>query len=223
MKYIINIEQKVLKNEQTEIPYCNIISTKDSIITRIISSKGIELVDTNDSVKKDDILISGDIKYNEEIKKQVCATGIVYGRTWYTINIKIPIYYETYIKQDKTRNNIIIVHNNKTHTIFKPRIENYIKQNKEIMNIFGTKIYLQKEIEVITEQTKYTEAQLEKLINQKIEETMKKTLKGKSQILDRKVLKKTMFNSTIELELFIVAEEQISTIKITEQNTEQEN
>ena len=70
MKYIINIEPKINKTKQEQSEYCNIISTKDSIITRIITHKGVELVDTNDHVSKDQILITGDIKYNEELKKE---------------------------------------------------------------------------------------------------------------------------------------------------------
>ena len=212
MKYIINLEPKVEKNKTTEPPYCNIIATKNATITRIITHKGVELLSVNDSTKKGDILISGDIKYNEELKKQVCASGIVYGTTWYTINIEIPLNHETITKLDKERYNILIEYNNKKNKLFKSRITNYIDENKKIINIFGIEIYLQKEIEVTKQTIPYTEEELSILIDEKVNNTMSHTLNGESQILDRKVLKKQVNNSTIELELFIVAEEQISTI-----------
>jgi hypothetical protein len=44
----------------------------------------------NDYVKKDDLLISGDIKNTDDIVAQVCANGIVYAEVWYIVNIKIP-------------------------------------------------------------------------------------------------------------------------------------
>ena len=210
MKYIINLEPKVEKNKQEELPYCNIISSKNATVTRIITHKGEELVSVNDSVKKGDILISGDIKYNEEIKKQVCASGIVYGTTWYTINIEIPLNHEIINKLNKKRYNLLVEYNNKKNKIFKPRIKNYIEENNKIINLFGIELYLQKEIEVTKEIVPYTEEEISKLIENKINTTMSHTLNGEAKIIDRKVLKKQVNNSTIELEIFIIAEEQIS-------------
>lgn len=212
MKYIINLEPKVTKNKQNNKEYCNIISNKNAIISRIITYKGVELVSQNDSVNKGDILISGDIIYNNELKKQVCAKGTVYGTTWYRINIEIPTTHEITIRQNKTRSNILIEYKNNKYKIFKPRIKNYIENNKKIINIFGIEIYYQKEIEVIKKTLKYNEKELNNLINNKINETMSHNLTGQSKIIDRKVLKKEVNNSTIELEIFIVAEEQISNI-----------
>ncbi len=214
MKYIINIEPKIEKNKSEEHSYCNVISTKDALITRIITHKGVTQVSTNDSVSKDTILISGDIKYNEEIKKQICATGTVYGTTWYKINISIPLEYEKVEKLNKTRYNIILEYNNNKKNLLKQRLTDYIKEDKELINIFGTKLYLQKQIEVSKDITKLNEEELQNLIKEKIDETMSHKLKGEYKILDRKVLKKHINNSKIELEIFIVAEEQISTISI---------
>lgn len=211
MKYIINIEPKISKIKQEEQEYCNIISTKDSIITRIITSKGEEVVDTNDSVKKGDLLISGNIKYNEELKKQVCASGIVYGTTWYTINITIPKTKEVLTKKEKTRYNILFKYNNKSYKLFKSRINNYQTENKKIINIFGTEIYLSKEYEVEKTIIELSSNEQENIIEEKTNEALSHTLNKEYKILDRKVLKKQTNDSKIELELFIVAEEQIST------------
>ncbi len=212
MKYIVNIEPKVTATKKEEYPYCNIISTKDSIITKIITHKGTELVDINDHVSKDQILISGDIKYNEETKKQVCATGTVYGTTWYTIDISIPTNHETITKLDKHRYNITFKYNNKTKKLLKNKYKDYIKEQKRIVNIFGIEIYLQKEIKVKKEIKQYTEEELNILIDNKLKETLSHTLKGEYSIIKQNTLKKYINNSKIELEIFIVAEEQISTI-----------
>lgn len=212
MKYIINVEQKIEKNKIKSETYCNIISTKNALISKIITHKGEEKVDINDSVKKGDVLISGDIKFNEQTKKQVCADGIVYGKTWYTITISTPIKYEKIIKKNKIRYNVLIKKNNHKYKIFKPRLKEYIEQNKKIINIFGLEIYLQKEIMISKSTQKYNNDELEKNIETKIKETLKHTLKGKYKIIERKVLKKQQKNSKIEMEIFIVAEEQISKI-----------
>lgn len=212
MKYIINIEPKITKTKEEQNEYCNVISSKDAIITKVITHKGVELVEQNDSVKKDQILISGDITYNEETKKQVCASGIVYGTTWYTIDISIPTTKETIKKLDKTRYNIILKYNNKTKQLLKDKYKDYIVKKKKIVNIFGIEIYIQKEIKIKKETTKYTEEELNILIDNKLNETLSHTLKGEYKIINRNTLKKYTNNSKIELEIFIVAEEQISTI-----------
>ena len=212
MKYLINIEPKITKEKNNTKEYCNIISTKDSIITKIITSKGVELVSPNDRVNTGDILISGDITYNNELKKQVCASGTIYGTTWYTINISIPLTYKKTIKQDKTKYNILLKYNNKKKKLFKPKFTNYIEENKRIINFFGIEIYFQKEIKTKSEIVEYTEEELNNLIEKKLNETLSHTLAGQYSIKTQKTLKKQVNNSTIELEIFIVAEEQISTI-----------
>ncbi len=210
MKYVVNIEPKVEKNKNNKNEYCNIIATKDAIITKIITAEGMETKDINDSVKKGDIIIAGDITYNEETKKQVCADGIVYGKTWYTINISLPKKYEKTIRLKKTRNNFLIKFKNKKYKIFKPRLKEYEEENKKITNIFGVEIYFQKEYEAIKKEEIYTESELEEQINKLVIEKMNATLEGEHKIIEQKVLKKTDNNSTIDIEIFIVAEEQIS-------------
>ena len=210
MKYIINIEPKISKNKKEQYPYCNIISNKDSIVTRIITHKGTELVDINDHVTKDQILISGDIKYNEETKKQVCATGIVYGTTWYTIDISVPTIKETTTKLDNNIYNIIFKYNNKTKKLLKNKYKDYIVEQKKIINLFVIEIYLQKEIQVKKDTQPYTEEELNTLIDTKLNETLSHTLQGEYKILKQNTLKKYTNNSKIELEMFYTVYENIT-------------
>lgn len=213
MTYKINLEPKVEKNKQEESQYCNVISTKDSIVTKVITHKGVELIEPNESVTNGDILISGDITYNEETKKQVCASGEVYGTTWYEIHLSIPTTKETITKLDKKRYNIKIHYNNKIKRLLKTKYKDYITKSKKIINIFGLKIYIEKEIPIKRKQTKYTEEELNNLIKNKINKTLSHKLKGEYSIKRQNVLKKQLNNSKIELDIFIVAEELISTIE----------
>lgn len=222
MKYKINLEPKVEKNAEEKEDYCHIISDKDAIISRIITNEGMELKDINDSVKKGDIIISGDITFNEEIKERVCADGLVYGKTWYTINISTPKTYESITKQNKKRYNLVIKHDNKKYKLFKPRLTEYIDEENKIINIFGFEIYLDKEIEVTKEIKEYNDQEFENNIEKLVNDKMSSILKGDYKILDRKVLKKTENNSKIDIEIFIVAEEAISSKKIDTIETETE-
>ncbi len=209
MKYIINIEPKISKNKEESYSYCHIISTKDSIITRIITSKGTEIKDINDSVKKGDIIISGDITYNNELKNKVCASGKVYGRTWYTINLSLPRYYEEITKLNKTRYNLLYKYHNKSSKVFKSRLDKYLVENNKIINLLGFELYIQKEIAINTILKEYSTKELEDNIKKEIDNKLKHTLKGEYYIIDQKVLKKDINNSKINIELFIVAEEEI--------------
>ncbi len=222
MKYIINLEPKVKALPLEEEKYCHVISTKDALVTRIITSKGIEVKDVNDSVKKGEILISGDIKLNEEIKNQICAQGEVYGKTWYTINITIPKTYLSKIPQKKQRYNIELRFNNKKYSIFKPRLKTYISERQKIVSIFGLDLYLIKDTEVIEETKFYTSQELENKVKELVTDKMSQMLKGEHQILEQKVLKKQDNNSTIDIEIFIVAEELISQTKTFEPETKTE-
>lgn len=222
MKYIINLEPKIVSPPNIEEPFCHIISTKDATITKIYSSSGVELKEINESVHKDDILISGEITSNEEIKGHTCAKGTAYGTTWYTISIEIPKYYEKKELKDKTRYNLLLKHNNSNHRLLKIPFNNYISKNKKIINIFGYVFYLEKVIEAQNIKLQYNETELNNKIDELIEEKMKNTLSGEYQIKDKKVLKKVDNNSTIYLEVFIVAEEQISKTIIPTDNTIEE-
>lgn len=210
MKYLINVEPRKDKNKELKQDYCHIVSIKDAIITRIITSSGTELKEVNDSVKKDDIIISGDISYNNEIKSHVCASGTVYGHTWYTINISLPKTYEKITELDKTRYNLELKYHNKNNKIFKSRLKEFSEKKQKIINLFGIELNLVKEKEVAKEYLNYTEDELNENINKLVIEKMNTTLEGDYQIIEQKVLKKNDNNSTIDIELFIVAEEQIS-------------
>lgn len=210
MRYIINVEEKVQKNKNKKPQHCNVIATKEGIITKITSKEGEVIKEINDSVKENETIITGDIIYNEETKKQVCAEGDVYAKTWYTINITIPKYQKNKIKQKEYRYNLEIKYNNKISKIFKSRIKSSINERKKIGELFNTKIFLTKEYKTKEELIKKTKEELKEKANNLIQEKMNHILKGKGQILEQKVLKKTDFNSTIYIELFIVAEEKIS-------------
>ncbi len=208
MHYIVRLEPKVTKNAIEEKPYCHVTSTKEGTISRIITSKGVELVEINDYVRTGDILISGDIIYNEESKKQVCASGRVFLKTWYTIDIETTKTYEEQTPLDKFRYNLKLKYHNKTKKIFNERVENPYEKDKKVLSLFGYELYLTKEYASSYEVKEYDEESLSLRVNQSIDEKMSSILKGEYQILERKVLKKEENDSTINMVVFIVAEEE---------------
>ena len=206
MTYVVRVEERIITDIKKKKKACNLVATKDGIITSISTSKGQELLTVGDYVKKGDILVSGEIKYNEEIKNLVCATGEVKAEVWYESNVKIPLNYKKEKYTGKKRYNLSI-NNNK---IFKSRLKKYKTNKKELFDLLGAKIYLLTEKEILNENKRYNENEA---INKALELTKEKInlkLTEKERIISQKVLKKSINNSTMYIEIFSSVEEIIS-------------
>ena len=78
--------------------YCNIVSTKDGIIEKIVAQNGTAVVKPGDVVKKGDILIAGymDGKYTE--RRYVHSLGEISARVWYYDKEKINFAQENLLE-----------------------------------------------------------------------------------------------------------------------------
>ena len=209
LNYNIKLEERKIINSKKEEGICDIVSIRDGIISKIISSKGIILHQVNTLVKEGDILISGNIKLNDEIKKSVCANGSVYASIWYKVILDIPLIYQEKVYTNTTRNNLIIDFDNRDFKIFKSRLENFDEDKEEVISLFNKKIYLVKEVEYVLETKEYSEDALNKRIDEIVSEKLSLNLNAKERIIDKKVLKKEVNNSRIKIELFTRVEKMI--------------
>jgi len=71
---------------------CNVVALKDGIIISVRAKNGLALVKEGDTVKKDQVLISGVLEsvHPEFGSKNVHAMGEVLARTWYEVKREIP-------------------------------------------------------------------------------------------------------------------------------------
>lgn len=206
MTYVVRVEERIITKIEEEKNACNIISKKDAIIKSIKTERGQELVGVNDYVKAGDILISGDIKFNDEIKNTVCASGEVIGEVWYTSSVKIPINYKKEKYTGKKRYNLGI----NDYKIFRSRLSNYKVKKKKIFKLFNLDFYLLTEKEISIENKKYSEKEaINKAINLTKEKILLK-LSEKESIISQKVLKNEANNSTMYVEVFTTVNEVIS-------------
>lgn len=167
----------------------------------------------NDYVKEGDTLISGTIKYNEMDKRYTCADGEIYATTWYTGSISIPFKYYEYENESDKRYNLVWEHNGNKHEIFRNRLENFNSNYKTLLKIFDFNLYLDKQVSVAKIEKEYTEEEaLNEGVN-KVVESVEKKLTKKDTIIDKKVLKKVKNNSTMDIDVFVVVKELISTQK----------
>jgi len=205
----VYVTEKTKIDSYEENNNCNIIADTDAKIISLNVYRGIPLKEINDYVVKGDVILSGNIIHNEEIKNTVCASGKVYGEVWYKVSIEMP-FQEEYIEYtNKSRYNLSIKNNNKNYEIFKSRIKNkkieetnlYKYKNFEI-NLVKEKEYI-KRIKILSEKEAY---------NRAISKALKKfklKLDADEKILLQKVLKNKVNNSTIYLEIFVVTKENI--------------
>lgn len=206
----VRIEERIITDTSKEDKVCNLVASKAGIINNIMVENGEVLVNINDYVKEGDILVTGIINYNEEIKRTTCASGEVYATTWYTVDVKIPFEYSEYTETGKKKYNVVWENNLNKHQILRSRFVTYNSYLKNILKIFDFNLYIETEMETKKVTKTYTEEEaLEVGINKAIENVEIK-LGEKDKIIDKKVLKKVVNNSTMDIEVFVIVSELIS-------------
>ncbi len=219
----VRIEERIITDTSKSDKVCNLVAAKSGIINDIKVEQGEVLVNINDYVKDGDILVTGVINYNEEMKRTTCASGEIYATTWYTVDVKIPFEYSEYVETGKKKYNIVWENNQNKHQILRERFNSYNSYLKNILKIFDFNLYIETEMETEKITKTYTEVEaLEVGINKAIE-NVKIKLGKKDEIIDKKVLKKVVNNSTMDIEVFVIVKELISTQEEIIVNTEEGN
>lgn len=201
MTIVVRIEERILDQINNKKEYCNVVATKEAMVTNIYSDSGEIVVSVNDIVKKDDVLISGNILLNEENKGYTCASGKVMGSVWYNTNITVNRDYQ---KKEYTGNKRFnFTFNNKV--LRSTKYSNYEKDYL-IKNKWFT---LYKEVDYKLKSYKYSESEsLEKALLE-IDNKFKSKLGENGKIISKKVMSKDLNDKTINISLFIVTEENI--------------
>ena len=217
---IVNVTEKTKTEINKSYNNCNIIARTDAKISSLNIYRGVPLKEINDYVLKGEIILSGNIVHNEEIKNTVCSSGEVYGEVWYKVKVEIP-FKENYIKYTgKNRYNINIKFDDNKYKLLKSRIKNKKEEETNLYALNDFEINLVKEKEyinvtkILTEQEAY-----EKGINTAIEK-VNLQLAENEKILLKKVLKKEVNDSTIYLEIFIVTKENIGELQVVQEEVE---
>lgn len=222
MTYVVRIEERIQKDFKKEEKYCHIVASKSGIIDGITSTKGEILVHEGQYVLENDILISGEIKFNEEVKKNVCASGTAYAEVWYETHITLPIEYVTKERTGKKRGNISFESESGKYKILRSRLETYETESKVLFRFFNFTFYLDTEYETIETKQKYDlEKGSEKALEIADQKIQAKFLENE-RIKTRKVLKNSLNDSTIEMDVFYSVIENIAKVEEYAIDTEEE-
>ena len=225
-KYIIRYEPRIINKEKEEQELRNIIAKKDAVIKSLNISSGQIVKNINSYVKKGDVIVSGYIKLNDSIKDTTSSNGVVYGETWYKVNIDYPYnYYEEYLtgkeKEVLVFNflgiNIEVFNFNKYKT---KKVENITLLKNNLLPI---KLFIQKQKETKV----YKESNIEEtLIKNALEfsnNKLKEKLNKDEYINNYKILSKIKKDNSIELSIFYSVIENITEYQTIEKYTEEEN
>ena len=220
----VRVEERIMNDNEKDYSTCHIVASKSGIVKSITTKKGVSLIGINDYVEKGEILINGSIMLNDEIKANVCASGEVYAEVWYNVKATLPMTEE--IKKDtgKMRYNFMIKHDSDEVVLLKSRVgEEKRVENVLLFSIFGIEYYLQKEYEVKVDVKNYKVDEITekgiKLINEKLE----LKLDNFEEIIEEKVLQKTIKNNNIYIDMFVAVIEQIGVKEYFEESRSDTN
>ena len=212
-KYVIKLLERKLNNTIDNNKFRNVIAKKNAIIMNIKSSKGEIVKKEYDYVNKGDVIISGNIVKNDEIKNKVRAEGMIYGETWYNVKVELPISYHEKRYTGNSYNSLMLSFFNKRFYLFNKK--RYIEEeyvDKPILtnlllpfSLNKTKIF---EIKDVTNLYTYDLA-LERGITI-AREKLESNLGSDAKILSQKKLKLYEENNIIVIEVFFSVYEDIT-------------
>lgn len=215
-RYIVNIEERLIKDNKVDNEVRDIVAKKDAMILNIEAETGEIVRKKYEYVRKGDTIVSGTIKNKEDEVSKVKAEGKVYGEVWYSVTVELPKKYYEEKKTGKTSKALTLrIANKKISVPFSKDNKSYISEDSPILenNLIPIKLVLETkhEIEIIDKEYNMDNSSSEaiKLATKKLEER----LDEQSMILSKKVLKKTLKNSKIIVEIFFKVRENITDYK----------
>ena len=215
-RYIVNVEERLIKDNKVDNEVRDIVAKKDAMILNIEAETGEIVRKKYEYVRKGDTIVSGTIKNKEDEVSKVKAEGKVYGEVWYSVTVELPKKYYEEKKTGKTSKALTLrIANKKISVPFSKDNKSYISEDSPILenNLIPIKLVLETkhEIEIIDKEYNMDNSSSEaiKLATKKLEDH----LDEQSMILSKKVLKKTLKNSKIIVEIFFKVRENITDYK----------
>ena len=189
------IEAKKKPDIINEDEYCNIVSDKEGIITKISAQNGTLMVKPGDIVKKGDILVGGWMEGKFTGTKYVHSNADIQAKVWYSKKDKMILNSEILEKTNIEEKRYAIKFNNFRINLYKrlPKFKNYdtINNTKKI-KLFSN-FYLP--IEILTDTyyeinpvpKTYTIEEAKQILTKKIESELSVDIEDKSSIINKQI------------------------------------
>lgn len=220
-KYVIRVEERKINNTKKESTKVNVVAKKPAVIKRIDAYNGVVMKEQNNYVNPGDVIISGEVYLNEELKNVTNASGKVYGEVWYKSTVEFPyLYKEThYTGNEKEVYSIQFLNHSFNLFNFHP-----YKQNKKTEKVLVKHPFLpfrfvkERQKEVVIKDEIYTidQAIIEArtLATKKIEQQ----LSSNERIIASKDLNISVKESKIRLEVFFTVYEDITDYQVIDES-----
>lgn len=217
---IINIVKAESKpNIINEDEHCNIVATKNGVITKITADNGTALVKKGDMVQKGDILIGGYMEGKFTDKRYLHAKGKAYAKVWYTKKAKSYYTREITEQTENKKNRYSININNFKINLYKtlPKFENYDTINEtNKMRIFSN-FYLPLQINKTTyielkkSKVTYGKEELKQILIQELEHEFEKDEVNKLNVANKIINIYDNDDKELEIEMTYEVVEEIGT------------
>lgn len=212
-KYLVRVEERKLSPPIEEIPNRHIVAKKNAVIKKIEAQSGEIVREINDYVKAGDVIISGEIKLYDQVKKVIGAKGKVYGEVWYQTKVTYPLTRRIETPLSNFKKVLVINFLNTRIELF--NFKSFKEKKIEVNNIFKNSLLpisldleKQQEMKVIEEINTIDEAIAKAA--EKGKEKIEERLKEDEYIISQKNLKIDVKDSTIIVEMFYVVYEDIT-------------
>lgn len=210
--YIVRVEPRIIPDSEITYEKQNVIAIKSAVLKKIIAKSGEVVKDLNTYVDKGDIVISGNIHLNEEIKDIIRADGIIYGEVWYNVKVEYPYIYSE-IKETNNYKNVYVLKlfDKEIELTFNKFEDKKIKQIDILKhNFLPISFVKQKQQELKTISLMLTaEDAKDKAIELAIKKMTEK-LNEDEKIIDYKVLNFDIENDKVMLDVFFSVYENIT-------------
>ncbi len=211
-KYTVRVEEReIVKKEENNTPR-HIIAKKDGVLKKVIAETGDIVKDMNDYVKKGDLIVTGELIFNEKVKGKVRAEGKAYAEVWYVSKTEYPyaMYKETETGKEKDIYAIKFLNHTLELTLNKYKTKN-IKEEEIIKhNLIPLKLVKQNQKETKVTDIILTKEEAISKAKEKATKDIEKKLSKNEYIIRSKYLKSTVKESIVEVEMFFAVYEDIT-------------
>ena len=223
-KYIVRVEERIIKEKKQRLENRNIVSKKDAILKKIEASEGQIVKDLNNYVKKGDVVISGNIYADDAVKNTVPAEGKVYGEVWYEINVSYPFVYNEIRLTDNRKKVLALKILDKTIEFTRKPYKDKKIEEKIIIknNLLPLSFVIQNQSEQIVIEDILTKDDALVKAEQLGVRKIKNNLKDGEYIIYYKVLNSNIKDDSLELNMFFSVYEDITDYEVIvdEENVE---
>lgn len=178
-----------------EDEYCNIVSDKMGIVTKINAANGTALVHEGDIVKKGDILIGGWLEGKYTGTRYVHSNGEIQAKVWYTKKEKMPLSLEETKPTGQEEKKYKLFINNFEINLSKrlSKFENYDTINTTNKLKIFSNFYFPIQIQTTTyketqkEVVKYTKQEAKEILTKKLQEELKQEIVKQENIVNTQI------------------------------------